>query len=114
MPYMALGTPDGDKQDQWKLAFLVRHLLCGMSPQRANDAPGFSSTHWPGSFFPRNAEPGHLKIEAAASREMVAALTARSHVVTSAPPSSEGWICSAMITAEGTLSGSTSVRGMQA
>ncbi|WP_299667781.1 gamma-glutamyltransferase family protein [uncultured Ruegeria sp.] len=113
-PYMALGTPGGDKQDQWQLAFLVRHLLCGMSPQQANDALGFSSTHWPGSFYPRNAEPGHMKIEARASREIVAALTARGHVVTTAPPWSEGWICSAMITASGMLSGSASARGMQA
>ncbi|WP_298855015.1 gamma-glutamyltransferase family protein [uncultured Ruegeria sp.] len=113
-PYMAVGTPGGDKQDQWQLAFLIRHLLCGMSPQQANDAPGFSSTHWPGSFYPRNAEPGQMKIEARAGREIIATLNARGHVVTTAPPWSEGWICSAMITAEGTLSGSASARGMQA
>jgi gamma-glutamyltranspeptidase/glutathione hydrolase len=43
--YMACGTPGGDKQDQWQLAFLVRHLMLGMTPQEAIDAPSFFSTH---------------------------------------------------------------------
>lgn len=113
-PYLALGTPGGDKQDQWQLAFLIRHLLCGMSPQAANDAPGFSSTHWPGSFYPRNAEPGHMKIEERAGHDLISALTERGHIVSAVPPWSEGWLCSSMIMPSGMLVGSASARGMQA
>ncbi len=55
-----------------------------------------------------------MKIEARADREIIAALKARGHVVNAALPWLEGWNCSAMNTAEGTLTGSASVRGMQA
>jgi len=38
-PYLACGTPGGDKQDQWQLAFLIRHLMYGQSMQQAMTHP---------------------------------------------------------------------------
>lgn len=111
---MALGTPGGDKQDQWQLAFLVRHLQCGLSMQSAIDAPGFSSTHWPNSFFPRHAEPGAMRIEGRAGADVLSELRARGHRVTCAEDWSEGWICATARKSDGTLSAAASPRGAQA
>ena len=38
-PYLAFGTPGGDQQDQWTLAFFLNHVLFGMNLQEAIDAP---------------------------------------------------------------------------
>ena len=57
---LAWGTPGGDEQDQWSLQFLLSHLRFGLNLQEAIDAPAFTSTHFPSSFYPRAAEPGHL------------------------------------------------------
>ena len=62
-PYMAFGTPGGDQQDQWSLAFFLRHAVHGLNLQEAIDAPAFRSSHWPDSFWPRQAHPGRLIAE---------------------------------------------------
>ena len=41
-PYLAFGTPGGDRQDQWTLQFLLAHLD-GLDLQAAIDAPKFTS-----------------------------------------------------------------------
>ena len=38
-PYLALGTPGGDQQDQWTLHVLLGHLHFGLDLQAAIDAP---------------------------------------------------------------------------
>ena len=38
-PYLAFGTPGGDQQDQWTLAFFLNHVVFGMNLQEAIDAP---------------------------------------------------------------------------
>ena len=43
-PYMAIGTPGGDMQDQWQLNPLLGHLQLGRNLQEAIDAPNFHST----------------------------------------------------------------------
>ena len=113
-PYMACGTPGGDKQDQWQLAFLIRHLTYGQSPQQAIDAPGFSSTHWPNSFYPRQAEPGNVNVENRVGGSVIANLESRGHIVSVTGPWSEGWISASGIEANGQLHAAASPRGMQA
>ena len=113
-PYMACGTPGGDKQDQWQLAFLIRHLMFGQSLQQAIDAPGFGSSHWPNSFYPRQAEPGKMSVESRAGTEIINDLRARGHIVSSADPWSEGWICASAISPDGQLHAAASPRGLQA
>ena len=46
-PYMAIGTPGGDMQDQWQLGALLGHLVFGRDLQEAIDAPSFHSNHMP-------------------------------------------------------------------
>ena len=38
-PYLALGTPGGDQQDQWTLHVFLAHVHFGMNLQEAIDAP---------------------------------------------------------------------------
>ncbi len=57
-PYLAFGTPGGDQQDQWSLAFFLNHVLAGMNLQEAIDAPAFHTDHFPSSFYPRARSPG--------------------------------------------------------
>ena len=60
---IACGTPGGDQQDQWQLAFLLRHIHHDMGLQQAIEAPGFHTEHWPNSFYPRQASPGKVVLE---------------------------------------------------
>ena len=62
-PYLAFGTPGGDQQDQWTLQFFLNFVEFGMNLQSAIDAPTFHNSHFPSSFYPRNAEPGRLHLE---------------------------------------------------
>ncbi|MDP6787437.1 MAG: gamma-glutamyltransferase family protein [Rhodospirillales bacterium] len=62
-PYMVFGTPGGDQQDQWCLHLFLRHVHFGMNLQESIDAPGFQTEHFPGSFYPRECDLGHLALE---------------------------------------------------
>lgn len=78
-PWMAFGTPGGDQQDQWSLAFLCSVVLGGRDLQSAIDAPAFTSEHFPSSFAPRTARPGHVLMEARMSPAVIADLRRRGH-----------------------------------
>jgi gamma-glutamyltranspeptidase/glutathione hydrolase len=78
-PYLAFGTPGGDKQDQWALHAFLRHVHHGMNLQEAVDAPGFHTDHAPNSFYPREWKPGHLAIEADFPDATLAELDRRGH-----------------------------------
>ncbi len=62
-PYMVFGTPGGDQQDQWCLHLFLRHVHFGMNLQESIDALGFQTEHFPGSFYPRECDLGHLALE---------------------------------------------------
>jgi gamma-glutamyltranspeptidase/glutathione hydrolase len=78
-PYLAFGTPGGDKQDQWSLSFFLRHVHHGMNLQEAIDAPQFHTGHFPDSFYPRASNPGHLSVEGRTSRSTIDELRRRGH-----------------------------------
>ena len=81
-PYLALGTPGGDQQEQWTLTVLLRVVHHRMSLQQAIDAPMFQTRHAVQSFHPRPFEPGRVVIEdrfPAATRD---ALAQRGHLLT--------------------------------
>ena len=78
---MAFGTPGGDQQDQWSLEFFLAHAQFGLDLQAAIDAPMFHTTHFPSSFYPREAEPRRVEIEGRVPAATVAALRARGHDV---------------------------------
>ena len=77
--YMAFGTPGGDGQDQWTLHLFLRHVQHGMNLQEAIDSPEFHTAHFPSSFFPRESNPGHLKVEGRFSQATKDDLKSRGH-----------------------------------
>ncbi|MFG1413690.1 gamma-glutamyltransferase family protein [Xanthobacter sp. VTT E-85241] len=89
-PYGSFGTPGGDQQDQWSSAFFLRHANHGMNLQNAIDAPMFHNDHMPSSFFPRQAIPGSLTIEASFAQDVQADLIRRGHRLTTVPEWSLG------------------------
>lgn len=111
--YMACGTPGGDKQDQWQLAFLVRHLVLGMTPQESIDAPSFFSTHWPDSFFPRQAFPGKLTVESRISDASLQKLRSLGHDIKEDGPWSVGYLSASYRNQDGTLGAAASPRDQQ-
>jgi gamma-glutamyltranspeptidase/glutathione hydrolase len=111
-PYLAFGTPGGDQQDQWALAFFLRHVLFGMNLQEAIDAPAFHTDHFPSSFYPRQSQPRSLAAEARLPEPVLAELRQRGHAVTVMPPWSLGKM-SAVSRRDGMLHAAANARGMQ-
>ena len=111
-PYLSFGTPGGDQQDQWTLAFFLNHVLFGMNLQEAIDAPAFHTDHFPSSFYPRQSGPRSLAIESRADESVIADLRARGHEVSVRPPWSLGRV-SAASRSGGMLYAAANPRGMQ-
>jgi gamma-glutamyltranspeptidase / glutathione hydrolase len=111
-PYLAFGTPGGDQQDQWTLAFFLNHVNFGMNLQQAIDFPAFHSAHMPSSFYPRHAYPGRLDVESRVGADVVDELRRRGHDVHVQPPWSLGRI-SAVARRGGILYAAANPRGMQ-
>jgi gamma-glutamyltranspeptidase/glutathione hydrolase len=111
-PYMAFGTPGGDQQDQWALWFFLNHTHFGMNLQEAIDFPSFHSAHMPSSFYPREAQPRVLDVEARVGPEVVGELRRRGHVVNVRPAWSLGRV-SAVARRNGVLYAAANPRGMQ-
>ncbi|GAA2735059.1 gamma-glutamyltransferase [Pedococcus aerophilus] len=114
LPYMACGSPGGDQQDQWQLIFLLRHLVGGQELQEAIDAPSWHTTSFPGSFYPRQSEPGVLVAEDRLGADVLAGLEARGHTVRVSDPWSLGRLCAVTRDAgTGVLRAGANPRGMQ-
>ncbi len=73
-PYLALGTPGGDQQDQWTLHTLLGHLHFGLDLQAAIDAPNHHTEAFPSSFYPRASVPRHVAVEERVGEETIAGL----------------------------------------
>jgi gamma-glutamyltranspeptidase/glutathione hydrolase len=78
-PLMAFGTPGGDQQDQWTLQFFLNFVEFGMNLQASIDAPTFHNSHFPSSFYPREAHPGRLHLEGRIPSEVRRQLKRRGH-----------------------------------
>jgi len=111
-PYMAFGTPGGDQQDQWSLAFFLNHVVFGMNLQQAIDFPAFHSAHMPSSFYPRQAQPRVLDVESRAGADVIDELRRRGHLVNVRPSWSLGRM-SAVARRDGVLYAAANPRGMQ-
>ncbi len=113
-PCMVFGTPGGDQQDQWTLQFFLAVADFGLEVQDAIEAPRFSTSHFPTSFYPHNSVPGLLRVEERIPQEIRAELTARGHRLQVNPAWSEGDVLGIRIDAKsGTLYGGADVRGEQ-
>ncbi|MBV9381181.1 MAG: gamma-glutamyltransferase [Streptosporangiaceae bacterium] len=111
-PYVAFGTPGGDQQDQWTLGFFLNHVHFGMNLQQAIDFPAFHSRHMPSSFYPREAYPKVLDVEARMDETVIAELRRRGHQVQVQAPWSLGRV-SAVARRGGVLYAAANPRGMQ-
>jgi gamma-glutamyltranspeptidase/glutathione hydrolase len=114
VPQMVFGTPGGDQQDQWQLAFFLRYAHHPMNLQEAIDAPLFHSTHFPSSFFPRSREPGMIMAETSFGKGVLDDLRGRGHRITEAEPWTVGRMTAARRDPDGLLRAAATPRLMQA
>ncbi|HEX8164564.1 MAG TPA: gamma-glutamyltransferase [Beijerinckiaceae bacterium] len=82
-PYLAFCTPGADQQEQWQIAFFLRHIHHAMNLQEAAEAPMFQSEHFPSSFPPFRSLPNRLVIEPRFSAEICDGLVQRGHTLIS-------------------------------
>jgi gamma-glutamyltranspeptidase / glutathione hydrolase len=112
-PYLALGTPGGDQQDQWTLHVLLGHLHFGLDLQAAIDAPNHHTEAFPSSFYPRAARPRHVAVEDRAGAETLDGLRARGHDVEVSGAWSLGRVSAVGRDSDGQLKAGANPRGMQ-
>jgi gamma-glutamyltranspeptidase/glutathione hydrolase len=112
-PYLALGTPGGDQQDQWTLHVFLAHVHHGMNLQAAIDAPNHHTEAFPSSFYPREAIPRHVAVESRAGAETVEGLRARGHDVQVTDAWSLGRVSAVARERDGWLRAGANPRGMQ-
>ena len=111
-PWMAFGTPGGDQQDQWSLAFFLAVVHGGLDLQAAIEAPCYHSDHFPSSFAPRVARPGVVAVEDRLGAATIEALRRRGHEIEDAG----SWALGRMsaVAREGTVRlGAANPRGVQ-
>jgi len=92
-PYLAIGTPGGDQQEQWILTVFLRHVHHRMALQQSIDAPMFQTKNMVESFHPRAFQPGKVIMEERFPAATRAELEKRGHKVTVEGPWALGRIC---------------------
>jgi gamma-glutamyltranspeptidase/glutathione hydrolase len=112
-PYLAMGTPGGDQQDQWTLNTLLAHVHFGMDLQASIDAPGHHTEAFPSSFYPRETRERHVAVEERVGDATVEGLRSRGHDVEVSDPWSLGRVSAVGRDADGQLKAGANARGMQ-
>jgi gamma-glutamyltranspeptidase/glutathione hydrolase len=114
-PFLALGTPGGDQQDQWTLEVFLAVAEFGLDLQAATELPAFHIDHFPQSFAPRTSRPGVVVVERSHGPEVLAGLRDRGHRVDAVPEHTLGKVCAAGVDpATGFLRAAAGPRGRQA
>ena len=80
-PFLAIGTPGGDSQDQQILLVLLNMIDFGLDVQAAIEAPRINSLHPQSSFDDHRAQPGVLEVERTLPAAVIEELRARGHVL---------------------------------
>ncbi len=111
-PFLAIGTPGGDSQDQQILLVLLNILDFGMDVQAAIEAPRVNSLHPVSSFDDHRAQPGVLEAEATLGSTVLDELSARGHVLRVRPANgiSTGVVAAGLDPATGRLRGGADLR----
>jgi gamma-glutamyltranspeptidase/glutathione hydrolase len=111
-PFMAIGTPGGDNQDQTLLQAIIDILAFEMPLQAALEAPRATSLAFNDSFFLKARTPGLMEIEDRFDPAMRAALQARGHKLKVIGPyeSSSGVVAAGVDQVHNTLRGGADVR----
>lgn len=113
-PRLAFGTPGGDQQEQWQLGMFLRRVHHGLNLQEAIDLPLFHTQHFPSTFYPREARPGHLTVEESVGEAVLADLVRRGHSLERAPAWTVGRLTAAEKSSNGLLRAAATPRLMQA
>jgi gamma-glutamyltranspeptidase / glutathione hydrolase len=101
-PWLTLGCPGGDNQVQADLQLFLNVVEFGMDPQAAVEAPRFSSSSFPGSFYPHAYAPGQLNVEPGIPAHVCDALALKGHRIKAVPNAGLGAIVSLLDRATGT------------
>jgi gamma-glutamyltranspeptidase/glutathione hydrolase len=101
-PWLTLGCPGGDNQVQADLQLFLNVVEFGMDPQAAVEAPRFSSSSFPGSFYPHAYAPGQLNVEPAIPAHVRDALALKGHRIKAVPNAGIGAIVTLLDHATGT------------
>jgi gamma-glutamyltranspeptidase / glutathione hydrolase len=80
-PFLAVGTPGGDSQDQHIAQTLLNLILGRQNIQQALEAPRLESSHFHQSFEDKRDAPGVLEMESRVPAAVIAALMGRGHLV---------------------------------
>lgn len=77
--FMPFGCPGGDAQCQAMVQMFLNIVEFGMNPQEAIEAPRFTSSNFPNSFWPHTYLPGRLNVEGRIAADTIAELSRRGH-----------------------------------
>jgi gamma-glutamyltranspeptidase/glutathione hydrolase len=113
-PYLALGTPGGDQQDQWTLQAFLAHVHFDLSLQAAIDAPSHHTEAFPSSFYPRATRVRHVTVEDRAGEPTLEGLRRRGHELEISPAFSLGRVTAVGRERDGVLKAGADPRSMQA
>jgi len=102
-PFMITGSPGGDDQVLRTLQTLVNVVDFGMNPQKAIEAPRFSTHAFPASPFPQTMHPGHLAVESRIGEDVQRELLARGHRLEAVDPWSLGSNAAIIVRGDGML-----------
>ncbi len=80
-PFMAVGSPGGDDQPMRILQTFLNVVEFGMNIQAAIEAPRWSTTSFPASYFPHTMYPGRMAVEERIPEAVRRALEQRGHTV---------------------------------
>jgi gamma-glutamyltranspeptidase/glutathione hydrolase len=110
-PYLAIGTPGGDNQDQQICNVLLRVLTYDLPLQQSIEAPRINTNHFHDSFGNKRAAPGELEIENRVPKPIMEGLVARGHKLdVLGPYSVSTGIVAAGVTPTGSLRGGSDPR----
>ena len=85
-PFLAIGTPGGDSQDQQILLVLLNIIDFGLDVQAAIEAPRVNSLHPQSSFDDHRSQPGVLEVERTLAPAVLDELRKRGHILRMRPP----------------------------
>ena len=112
-PYIALGSPGGDQQDQWSLILLLRLIHHTKNLQAAIDAPMFHSKHVIASFNPRQYEQAVMLLEGRFDKSVQKELCKRGHQLRVEGDWSLGRLCAISRGQNGVIRAGATPRFMQ-
>ncbi|TMM39807.1 MAG: gamma-glutamyltransferase family protein [Actinobacteria bacterium] len=114
-PFLAMGTPGGDQQDQWTLQTFLAVAEFGLDLQAATELPAFHIDHFPQSFAPRASRPGLVAIEQSFDPAVLSGLRDKGHRIDAVPAHSLGKVCAVGVDpVHGFLRAAAGPRGRQA